>query len=247
MTDDTRRLAQAGSFGSAAGAYERGRPSYPAAALEWLIPAGAHRVVDVGAGTGKLTRLLRRRGLDVVAVEPSAGMRDQLGRAVPGVPVLPGSAEDIPLPAGSADLVVFAQAWHWADPVRAVPEAARILAPAGHIGMLWNVRDERVDWVAALGRILHRGDEVPADYAPAPGPPFGPPERYTTAWRQEVSPQALLDLVSSRSYVITLPPGQRAALLREVRGLLRTHPALAGADRICLPYLTLCTRARLGS
>ena len=113
--DEARRREQATSFGAAAGAYERGRPPYPAEAIDWLLPPGAARVLDVGAGTGKLTRQLAARGLDVVAVEPLPGMREQLARAVPGVPVHPGTAEDIPLPDGSVDAVLAAQAWHWVD------------------------------------------------------------------------------------------------------------------------------------
>ena len=119
MTD---RAAHANSFGPAADIYERGRPSYPAAALDWLLPAGVPRVVDVGAGTGKLTRQIRDRGLPVTAVDPSEGMLAQLRTAVPGVPAVLGSAEQIPLPDDSADVVLVAQAWHWVDPVRAVPE-----------------------------------------------------------------------------------------------------------------------------
>ncbi len=145
---EARWREQATSFGAAAAAYERGRPPYPAEAIDWLLPPGAARVLDVGAGTGKLTRQLAQRGLDVLAVEPLAGMRDQLARAVPGVPVYPGTAEDIPLPDGSVDAVLAAQAWHWVDPVRAVPEVARVLVPGGQLGLAWNVRDERVDWVA---------------------------------------------------------------------------------------------------
>ena len=138
MPDDDRSAArhqrQASSFGAAADAYERGRPPYPPEAVDWLLPPGASRVLDLGAGTGKLTRQLRDRGLDVIAVEPSAGMRDQLARAVPGVTVRAGSAEELPLAGGSVDVVLVAQAWHWVDRSRAVPEVARVLVPGGRLG-----------------------------------------------------------------------------------------------------------------
>src|ERR1043165_5770580 len=117
------------SFGPVAAVYERGRPPYPSAALDWLLPAGTSHVVDVGAGTGKLTRQIRDRGLQVTAVEPSDGMRAELRRVLPDVPVLAGTAEALPLPGDSADAVLCAQAWHWVDPALAVPECARVLKP----------------------------------------------------------------------------------------------------------------------
>jgi len=146
--------AHANSFGPAADIYERGRPGYPDAAVTWLLPAGRPRVVDLGAGTGKLTRQIRDRGLEVTAVDPSEQMLAQLALAVPGVPALIGSAERIPLPAGSADAVLVAQAWHWIDPARAVPEIARILRPGGRLGLVWNLRDESEPWVRRLDEII---------------------------------------------------------------------------------------------
>lgn len=244
MTAGEPDLRQALSFGEFAAAYERGRPSYPAAAVDWVLPPGCRRVADVGAGTGKLTRLLQARGLAVTAIEPSDGMREQLARQVPDVPVLAGTAERIPLPDGSLDAVLMAQAWHWTDPARALPETARVLASGGWLGLLWNVRDEQVPWVAELGRIMH-GHGDPDHYAPPLGPPFGPPERLTVRWVNHMTPDTLLDMVASRSHVIIRPPRARAALLGQVRRLLATHPDLAGTTDIPLPYLTRCTRARL--
>jgi SAM-dependent methyltransferase len=248
MAAHDRLAAQAASFGAAAASYERGRPSYPPEAIDWLLPPGARRVLDLGAGTGKLTRLLHDRGLDVVAVEPSEGMRDQLARCVPDVAVHAGCAEEIPLGDGSVDVVLAAQAWHWADPHRAVPEVARVLAPGGQIGLLWNVRDEREEWVAQLGRIIHadHGQDLRSS-APAVGPPFGPVERHDVEWRSQVTPDTVIDLAASRSYIITMPPDERAAVLARVRHLLGTHPALAGAATIVLPYVTRCSRAFLAS
>lgn len=243
---EERRRARASSFGSAAGAYQRGRPSYPAEAIDWLVRVDARRVLDLGAGTGKLTRLLADRGLEVIAVEPSNGMRAELARALPDVALLAGTAEAIPLPDRSVDGVLVAQAWHWVDPARAVPEVARVLAPAGRLGLVWNVRDEREDWVSQLGRLIHpRGEEDGGIRNPTVGRPFGPLQRHQVEWRHHMQREALLDLVASRSYVITLSHADRLALLAEVRNLIDTHPALAGADDVVIPYVTQCFRAGL--
>lgn len=247
MTAGASDPVQALSFGAAAGAYERGRPGYPDRAVDWLLPPGARRVADVGAGTGKLTRQLRARHLDVVAVEPVAEMRAELARAVPGVPVLAGTAERLPLPDSSVDAVLVAQAWHWVDPRQAIGEVARVLSPGGQLGLAWNIRDEQVGWVAELSRIIGSENAADRDRSPALGPPFQPPERLTVRWVSQLSPDALVDLVASRSYVITQPPAARERILAGVRRLLASHPDLAGAATIGLPYLTLCTRARLAA
>ncbi|WP_042428777.1 class I SAM-dependent methyltransferase [Streptacidiphilus anmyonensis] len=283
MHSDSDRLVQANSFGAAAEAYERGRPEYPGAALDWLLAvAPAERtaarttqrsaqqttqrttpqeipwetvrelprdVVDLGAGTGKLTRSLCARGLAVAAVEPSEGMREVLAVAVPDARVLSGSAEAIPLADASADVVLAAQAWHWVDTDAAIPEVARVLRPGGTLGLVWNVRDEREDWVAALSRLLDpdgaratAGEGVNGldDHPDL----FHPVERFDVEWSQTLTGDQLVDLVASRSYVITMAATEREALLTEVRALLDRHPALAGRERVELPYRTNCYRAR---
>ena len=250
MAPDDRRRERAASFGAVAAAYERGRPPYPPQAIGWLLPGGAADVLDLGAGTGKLTRQLAGRGLDVTAVEPSEGMREQLRRAVPGVRALAGTAERIPLPDRSVDAVLVAQAWHWVDPPAAVPEVARVLRPGGQLGLLWNIRDERADWVAGLGAILRQSDGTHAvsstvSAAPRVGLPFGQLERRDVAWVHHLAPDALVDMVSSRSYVSTMPAADHEKLLNELRHLMLTHPSLAGAGEIALPYVTRCWRARL--
>jgi SAM-dependent methyltransferase len=245
MTDRDLQAVRANSFGAAAAEYERGRPPYPDEALDWLLPPGARRVLDLGAGTGKLTRHLVERGLDVVAVEPSDGMRRELRQAVPGARALAGSAEQIPLRDGTVDAVLAAQAWHWVDPARAVPEVARVLSPGGTLGLMWNIRDEREPWVAELGRLIHKapGQE---EYSTLPGVglPFAPVERFDVGWTYHLTALALLDMVASRSYVITSPPERREAILTSVRNMLQTDPALAGRPDIALPYVTRCSRTR---
>ena len=240
------RARQAGSFGAAADAYERGRPGYPEAAIDWLLPDAATVVLDLGAGTGKLTRQLVARGLEAVAVEPSDGMREQLQRVLPGVRALPGTAEEIPLPDGAVDAVLVAQAWHWVDVGRAVPEVARVLRPGGVLGLVWNSRDERVGWVAELGRIMAGGVEHFDTANPPVGPPFLPIERRDFEWSYPLTPDALVDLVASRSYIITATEAEREAKLGEVRRLAERHPDLAGRAEFELPYVTRCSRAVLG-
>lgn len=240
--------AQAKSFGVAASLYEKARPPYPSEALDWLLPTDTRRVLDLGAGTGKLTRRLRERGLDVIAVEPSEGMRREFSRVLPDVRVLSGVAEKIPLQDDSVDVVLVAQAWHWVDVTRTIPEVARVLSSGGSLGLLWNIRDEREDWVAQLGRVLRAiPGSADTDTDSRVGPPFDPIEHFTVEWRHRITRESLLDLVASRSYVITLSEQARDAVLAEVRELVKTHPTLKGADVIELPYVTKCSRARLTS
>jgi SAM-dependent methyltransferase len=241
------QLAQATSFGDAAAAYQRGRPPYPASAVDWLVPADAHRVLDLGAGTGKLTQLLVERGLEVTAVEPLAEMREQLLAAVPKAAVMDGSAEKIPATDGSVDALVVAQAWHWFDASAVLQEAARVLVPGGTLGLVWNVRDLSEPWVAELDRVLHQHGPQVMDTKPELRAPFEQVERLEVRWDHQLTRAELLDLVASRSYVITLPASERAELLNQVAELLDSHLDLRGRKHLTMPYLTRCTRARLQS
>jgi SAM-dependent methyltransferase len=234
------------SFGSQAAAYERGRPSYPPEAIDWLLPPGARDVLDRGAGTGKLTARLVERGLDVVAVDPIAEMLEVLAAALPETPALLGTAEQIPLPDNSVDAVLVAQAWHWFDAARAIPELVRVLRPGGRLGLVWNTRDERLGWVKELGTIIGREDARDAVDAGVHLPePFGDIQGHQVEWTNYLTPQALIDLVASRSYCITSPDAVRTKTLDQVRRLLATHPALVGATGLALPYITVCVRATL--
>jgi SAM-dependent methyltransferase len=232
------------SFGSEAAAYERGRPSYPPEAIDWLLPAGAGDVLDLGAGTGKLTTRLVERGLDVVAVDPIPEMLEVLRRTLPNTTTLLGTAEEIPLADNSVDAVLVAQAWHWFDPARAIPEVVRVLRPGGRLGLVWNTRDERLGWVRELGQIIGRDGDPIRDKATLPEP-FTGLQRHQVEWTSYLTPQALIDLVASRSYCITSPTEVRTKTLDQVRDLLATHPALANAGGLALPYVTVCVRATL--
>lgn len=237
--------ARAASFGAAAAQYERGRPPYPEQALDWLLPSGAQRVLDLAAGTGKLSRQLRARGLEVIAVDHSHGMLRELARGADAVPAVVGTAERLPLAAEVVDAVLVAQAWHWVDVDRAVVEAARVLRPGGWLSLVWNVRDERQDWVARLGAIMGQAGSRHTDTdAPRVGPPFAAIERFDVAWTHHLDLGQLLDLVASRSYIITRAPDERDAILAAVRELVETHPRV-DPDDITLPYVTRCSRTQL--
>lgn len=244
----TRRWSKqvdAASFGAAAEAYHRGRPGYPRALVDSMIPRGARRVLDLGAGTGKLTTLLAEMGLEVVAVEPDAALREQLAMRVPTAAVRDGSAEHIPLGDASVDAVIVAQAWHWFDTDEATREIARVLVPGGTLSVVRNIRDESEPWAAELGARMHRHTSQDIDTAPVPGAPFGDPERLEIRWQHTTTHAGILDMVASRSYIIALPDPERVALLEDVRQLLSTHPDLANREEIAMPYITRCTRVRL--
>ena len=146
----------------------------------------------------------------------------------------------------SVAAVTVGQAWHWFDPDRAVAEVARVLRPGGRLGLVWNTRDERLGWVKDLGRIIgHENDPFNEEVSlPAP---FADVQRHTVEWTNYLTPQALIDLVASRSYCITSPADVRTRTLEEVRELLVTHPALANSSGLALPYITVCIRATLAT
>lgn len=244
MNDDKAQFAA--SFGSAAEKYERGRPSYPVDAVEWLVPRAARHVLDLGAGTGKLTALLVDLGLDVIAVDPSFEMLAQLDVTVSDATSAVGTAEHIPLPDDSVDAVLVAQAWHWVDPAIAVPEVARVLCPGGTLGLVWNVRDERVPWVARLGELIHDSKaEQFLKHPELPGEPFGTAEMSEFTWQQPFDRAQLLDMVASRSHYITSAVAEQRVILSAVNHLLDTDEDLAAEPTWTLPYRTICFRMTL--
>jgi SAM-dependent methyltransferase len=237
---------RAGSFGRGAGAYRRTRPGYPPDAVDWLLGPGPTRVLDLAAGTGKMTENLVGRGLDVVAVEPADGMRAELADVAPTADVRAGTAEHLPLPDADVDAVLVAQAWHWFDPRTASGEISRVLRPGGRLGVVWNIRDDEVDWVGQLTGILHTGDPLQLRYdRPELDDRWTAVEHATFRWQHRLAPGDLRVLALSRSHTLTLDPDDRDALLDAVDDLTRTHPDLAGRDAIDLPYRTECYRADL--
>jgi SAM-dependent methyltransferase len=236
---ERRRL----SFGSVAALYERYRPGYPTEAVAWLLGPGARRVLDLGAGTGKLTRALLAAGHDVVAIEPDAEMRAELAARLPGVSLHAGTAEQIPLPDASVDAVAMGQAFHWIDPDAALPEIARVLRPGGVLAVAWNLRDDSAGWAAELTAVTDGGDSTrdAREETRSFGERFGPVER---AWFANVFPvdlDGLAGLVASWSFTITRPAEERERILADVRALGRR---VAGPDgTIEVPYVTVCLRA----
>ncbi len=247
VTLDDRRL----SFGAAAAHYDQARPTYPATALSWtLAPLGVGRlrVVDLGAGTGLLSRVVAAAGHEVIPVEPDAGMRAQLEAATPGVRALAGSAEAIPVPDASVDAVLAGTAYHWFDPELAHPEMARVLRPGGVLAAIWNDRDKATAWVAQLARIIgsHRyvsGRRAELDESRSFGPLFGDVTKQQFPHVARQSPQGIADLAASRSNYLTATPTEQRLILDQVAELCAAHPDLAGRDTFDLPYLTTVYRA----
>ena len=235
------------SFGVAAEAYDTGRPDYPEDAVAWLLEhAGKRpRVADVGAGTGKLTRVVQRLAGEVIAVEPDAAMLDRLRAALPGVETLVGTAERVTLPDESVDAVVLGQAWHWVDPIAGSDEIGRVLKPGGTLGLIWNIRDERMPWVARLTEIMKgsHAETLLAEGGPTVAPPFGALEARQWQWSRPMTRAALTAMVHSRSYIITAAPDERARIDREIEHLFDEVGA-TGERTIEVPYTTHAFRTR---
>jgi len=244
--DPDRHAEHAAAFTQNADEYAAVRPGYPDAAVDLLVPPDAHDVLDLAAGTGKLTAALVARGLHVVAVEPADGMRRELVARLPQVEVHDGTAESGPLPDASVDAVTVAQAWHWFDEPAAAAEVARVLRPGGTLGIVWNDRDEDVPWVGAYGALLHEaaGPQLARGTHPTPGPAFTDVLRTDVRWDHVLTPEDLVRLAGTRSYALILPADERAALLDRVRELVTTHPDLAGRASVPVPYVTRVYTAR---
>jgi SAM-dependent methyltransferase len=233
------------SFGARADAYDRYRPSYPTEAITWALGNGLVEVCELGAGTGLMTDVLLTAGHRVTAVEPDPGMVEQLrGRKSARLTVELGGAEEIPLPDRSVDAVLAAQAFHWFDLPRAVPEMARVLRPGGRLVIVWNVRDDDEPWVSDMSRIVGRLDARSGTRdlgVPEISSHFGDIEVDTFAHDQQLTPDDLVALCDTFSYVATSP--RREEILGEIRRLALEHPDLAGRETFALPYRTTVYRA----
>ncbi|MDN4475649.1 class I SAM-dependent methyltransferase [Demequina sp. SYSU T00192] len=235
------------SFGQAAADYARGRPGYPDDAVAWMLDGVEGLVVDVGAGTGKLTEAVLRARHDVLAVDPDPVMLATLEAHVPRARTLRGRAEEIPLPDASAGAVVLGQAWHWVDVEAASAEIARVLAPGGVLGLVWNIRDERDPWVAALTRIIgHSAAEILiAEGGPRVAAPFGPLETHESVWTRPITASSLHALVRSRSGYITGPDALKRDIDTALDALIARTDGLADGGEVAMPYVTHAFRARV--
>jgi SAM-dependent methyltransferase len=235
--DDRRR-----SFGSVAGQYAQLRPGYPAEAVAFLLGGRRLRVLDLGAGTGKLTEQLLAAGHEVVAVDPSAEMLAELTARHGQVTAAVGGAESVPLPAADVDAVVAGQAAHWFDPVAAAPELRRVLRPGGVVGFVWNSRDLRVPWLRALEGDLadeargHEADQSVVDAFAAALP--ADVEVAESAVVQQLTPDQVVASFATRSYAAVMADDERHRFLAALRHTVDTHPDSAGRTTLDVPYRT---------
>jgi len=231
-------------FDRAGDVYERARPTYPADAVAFLVDQLDVRprttVIDLGAGTGKLTRLLVPTGAEVVAVEPVAGMWRRLVASIPAVGVVAAVAEAIPMADARVHAVTAGQAFHWFRAPEALQEIHRVLEPGGRLGLIWNVRDVSVPWVKRFGDILQPYEgETPREWRKAWTPSFSSSQLFTALEErsfsigQELDADGLVERAASISFVAALTDDERRPLLDEIRGLASTLP-----ERFTLPYRT---------
>ncbi len=243
------------SFGAIAADYDRLRPAPPAEAVDWLLPQRLDLIVDVGAGTGLFSRALASKGAHVVAVEPDERMRAVLAARSPGVQVIAGSGEAIPLPDASADGVFASSSWHWMDSGKAVPEVARVLRDGGRFGVISTGRDRESPWL--------RADEWFRETA-RHGDPFsaGSPERGRSGWRTllpgdgglfanietatfrftlPMAPADVVEMLTTYSRVITASAQDRE--LGRARATAALAELFPGASHIDVPMRARCWRA----
>lgn len=248
--DPALRAQRAKSFGALATAYAEHRPDYSAASIRWALEPVRDRatpvVLDLGAGTGKLTEGLLATGAEVIAVEPDDEMRAELQHHFAQVRAFAGTAEAIPLADGSVDAVVAGQAFHWFDQARAFPEIARVLRPDGVFAALWNEDDNSVEWVAGLRKVAR------STVSPAPPPPtsddlpshplFPEFEEADFPHKQRRTAESLTATIGTHSHTLVIPAEERTEVLERITDYLKSRPETA-AGEFDLPLRTHVIRA----
>ncbi len=256
------KAERAASFGGVASHYARYRSGPPADAVDWILPERAATVVDLGAGTGALSRLLVGRANEVVAIEPDDRMRAVLAEAVPQVRALAGRGESIPLPDANADAVIASSSWHWMDPLPTLTEVARVLVPGGTLAAIWSGPDLASPFLAqaraVLGAVGPAADESEAELARLvdgppdtaqvlaipPGVPFDQPEQTVFTWDVALDADELIGLLGTFSWVILMEDDARARLFETARRLLRDALGLAGDATVDVGYRAEVWKAR---
>jgi SAM-dependent methyltransferase len=242
-----RRAERASSFARVAHEYERGRPGYPPEAIAWLLGERPLEVLDLGAGTGKLTAALLAAGHRVTAVEPLVQMRTILSDRLPRARALAGTAEQLPLEADSVDAVTVGAAFHWFEQSRALAEITRVLRAPGVLGLLGNTFDPSTPWVLRVREILGPPPiERPGHWPSldALGERFSEVHDHEFTHEQPIDAASLRDLASSRSSLAILPVPEREQVLARLDQLWRQEPALLGHSEVALPWRTRVRRCR---
>jgi SAM-dependent methyltransferase len=257
--DPEQKAARAASFGGVASHYERYRPGPPAVAVDWLLPSRVAHVVDLGAGTGALTRLLVDRAEEVIAVDPDERMRAVLVEELPGVQAVEGRGEAMPLPGGWADAVLASSSWHWVDPELGFAEVARVLAPGGLLGAIWGGPDRESPFIAQaqamlsgrsteseLGSFMAADSQRPSSKLElTPGAPFSPPEHEVFRWDVPLDADELIGLLGTFSSVITIAEEAREAVFSEARRLLKELLGVEGEVTVDVGFKAEAWRTRL--
>ena len=268
------KATRSGSFGAIASSYERYRPGPPVAAVDWLLPAHVGTVVDLGAGTGALTRLLVDRADAVIAVEPDDRMRAVLTDEVPGARAVMGRGEQMPIPDGSVDAVLASSSWHWMDPIPTLHEVGRVLVPGGILGAVWSGPDPEGPFLVQARALLaeqskgraaaavdgDRESDAPGGglsglildeaHRPSmsleipPGVPFDQPEHEVFTWDVALNADELIGLMGTFSWIITMNEETRERLFAEARRLLREFLGVEGETTVDVAFGAAAWRSR---
>jgi SAM-dependent methyltransferase len=260
---------RSGSFGAVATEYERFRPGPPVGAIAWLLPL-ARTVVDLGAGTGAMTRDLVEMVDHVIAIEPDDRMRAILAASLPGVVAVKGTGEAMPVTSSTVDAVLASSSWHWMDPDRALDEVARVLVPGGTLGVVWSGPDPdgpfisqaqvmlsemasdgpgagaAADGAGDLGNVVMDTDNRVEPVLRIPGgSPFAQPECRSWVWDVALTADDLIGLLGTFSWIITMPDDRRAHVISEARRILREGLGIAGDVTVDVRYRSEAWRTRL--
>ncbi len=241
--DADEKALRAASFGSVAEAYAAHRPGYPTEGVEWLVGTSPGRILELGAGTGKLTQALIALDHDVVATDPSVDMLTELRRSAPQAHRSVGSAEHIALPSSSVDAVVAGQSFHWFDLDHALPEIARVLRPGGVLALAWNVGDQKVPWVGKVFSLIGLSDSDVGKDPIADSDLFAPSEQRIIRHWQKLDREGLIGFCASQSMFATKSEAEQRALVDEVGAIYDSYGR--GPDGMLLPWSTYCYRSRV--